>query len=479
MIEASTKKKAWLRGVYSFVPLIPFFPAEFYYGKLENETAHKLPNRHSDYDDHAASAKTHLQRSASELGRAAQDTKATAESGLNAGQAYATHIKDETREYSKRLVDKAEHARDKLKEEISEVRAEADDFRAQHHLKSGHRPPERVMEGAAKPSNDGIMAQAHSWSNPEAHAKYTEAKQRVENLPQEAKELKDEAIGKWQEVKSDVLHRTSQSAEDLKNKATAETERAKGATEQAKDQLASGWDRTKGSAQSTVDDATQRAQAGADRLKGAVYDAKERLESGWNQAKREAEGVAGKAEEQAERLKHQASSTWDQAKRDAEQKADQVSDRLYADKERAKSNLYSAQDKTAATLDEAKHDMERNAGVLRSTWQELKNDVRSEVHDVAEGVENFGHEAQAQAREGSEWLSEKMGYGKSKAEHSAQRAKNDITGSIRRGEAWAEEEAANLRPTRTQTAPTDAAAGLDHHRKPPEQVVEEDRKFKL
>ncbi|KAL0091443.1 hypothetical protein J3Q64DRAFT_1316301 [Phycomyces blakesleeanus] len=170
------------------------------------------------------------------------------------------------------------------------------------------------------------------------------------------------------------------------------------------------------------------------------------------------------------------------------------------------------------TAERASTRAKEEAGVLGSTWQHVKETVKSEVdhlkhatHSAKEDAERYTENGELRAREAvnrgeskvqngltgvkdkvGEWVSGSVDGAentvdgaisktKRKVENFADDAKSTLSEHVRRGEGWAEEEADNLRPTRKSTMSSERSADAlqKEHYKPAEEVVEEARSSKL
>ncbi|KAG0169551.1 hypothetical protein DFQ28_003580 [Apophysomyces sp. BC1034] len=195
----------------------------------------------------------------------------------------------------------------------------------------------------------------------------------------------------------------------------------------------------------------------------------------------------GEAADTLANVKQQVASEVQDWKESAQQKADQVHAKWHDVKE----DVAVETKRRGQELDER---AQQAASQAESSWQDLKNDMKDatqkasqvvqstadqakdDIHrgwvDLKDDADRLKKEGEEQAREGLShlkqdalWVGDKVGEAKdwirgevedvkSKAEHEQKRWAD----SVRRGEGWAEEEADNLRPTRTHTTLSDRAS---------------------
>ncbi|KAF7725725.1 hypothetical protein EC973_009443 [Apophysomyces ossiformis] len=256
--------------------------------------------------DHAQAASQHAGESISQLGKAVQDT--------------ASDLRQETKRVTSTMQHRAtgvgRELRDEARAGVQELKHKADEFRAEHHLKSGSQPPEDVLSHVHDPNADTTILgrETNAW----VKEKTTEAVNTLEKARKQtasemqdwkenAQQKSDELQSKWQDAKEGTVEEAKRRAEDVNVRA-----------QQTATVVQSGWQDVKDEVTSTSDVVKKTAQQAGQDAQSLAEQAKENIQQNWVDLKQDTHHLRKQGEERVQegvsRLKEDARWLGDKAK---------------------------------------------------------------------------------------------------------------------------------------------------------------------
>lgn len=326
--------------------------------------------------DELGSAGQHVKNAVNYAGQAAQDAFSEAQ---REGRAAVNDIKRETRD----------------------LRAEADKFASEHHLKEGDRSPEDVL--------------SHAYNSATSKASNV-----AENLKSDANEAAFSAAGKFKEAKESVSNELNKTVYDQASIAHGNPMvYEKHSTEKTKP----GWEnRLEEFAQTKVHDTSTLVSKDTEKVRavwedkssrdlghGSLPVAEETSSSYWSSLFGQAKEVEQKVEQHLEKDVEKAANIWEDLKNKAETTANDV-------KEEASNAYQNAKGKATSGIDHAE-----------SSWNNVKSHVKDDANAVYDKASDAASDVSSKFKKETDKAVSNLNQAQRDAQNKGSQLKRDIS----------------------------------------------------